>query len=116
MTPDIKKLLDNPNPVAVLVPKRNEIMNCKDVEDIKKLTPSTTQSIRTRNFLPVPPFLVNVIESTILISGGDAKVILKEVITSIKMFNENHAEDGEYIRLLLNASFWVVFSSTSSKP
>ena len=72
-------------------------MNCDDIGDIDNLVSSTMQSIRPRNFLPVPPFLVNVIENTILISGGDAKVILKEVITSIKTFDDNHAEDNEYV-------------------
>ena len=97
MTPDVTVLLNDPDLNAVSVPKREEIMNCDNIADIDNLVSSTTQSIRPRNFIPVPPFLVNIIENTIQISGGDAKVILKEVITSIKTFDDIHVSDAEYV-------------------
>jgi len=98
MTPDIEVLFEKPAGVAVAVPTPTSILAITSVEDIDGLTDGATTTYKPRNFMiPIPPFLMHSINSTIATSRGDAKMILVEVVNAIKEFDTVHAPDIEYV-------------------
>jgi hypothetical protein len=98
MTPDIEVLFEKPAGVAVAVPTPTSILANTTVEDIDGLTDGATTTYKPRNFMiPIPPFLMHSINSTIATSRGDAKMILVEVVNAIKEFDTVHAPDIEYV-------------------
>jgi hypothetical protein len=98
MTPDIEVLFEKPAGVAVAVPTPTSILAITSVEDLDGLTDGATTTYKPRNFMiPIPPFLMHSINSTIATSRGDAKMILVEVVNAIKEFDTVHAPDIEYV-------------------
>jgi hypothetical protein len=59
VTPDSDTLFEEPHATVYKVAKREDIMNCTTLEMVRALTDSDTQTIRARNFIPVPPFLIS---------------------------------------------------------
>ena len=57
-TPDAEVLFRQKHPDAYAVAKREDIMNCTSLEDVENLVASQSQTIRARNCIPVPTFLV----------------------------------------------------------
>jgi len=55
-TPDANTLFRDPHTTAHKVAKRGDIMNCTTIDMVHALQDSNTQTIRARNFIPVPPF------------------------------------------------------------
>ena len=94
--PDNNSLLDIPSSQTIPVPKREEIVACTSTNDIKKLNDSTTQSFKPRNFIPIPPFLVQPIQAAVKKYSGDPDSILMEAINAPKEFYSNHQEEDEY--------------------
>jgi hypothetical protein len=97
MTPDIEVIFEKPAGAAVAVPTPTSILAITSVEDIDGLTDGVTTTYKPRNFIPIPPFLMHSINSTIATSRGDAKTILVEVVNAIKEFDTVHAPDIEYV-------------------
>ena len=57
---------------------------------------SSTVSYRDRNFIPIPPFLTQIVVSAISVNKGKAEKILLEVISAIKYFDTTYSGDKEY--------------------
>ena len=96
LTPEVSILLKKPGDKEVFVPKREDSMNCGSNEDINTLTVSTTQKIKPRTFIPIPPFLVKSVNSKIMVCNGDASSVLLEVINMIKDFDTRNQDDADY--------------------
>ena len=95
-TPDAAVLFCQPPQQAREVAKREDIMNCSSLQDVKDLKGSASQSIRARNFIPVPPFLVKTLGASIAVNKDDTYQIFFDVITAIKEFDEAHKNDAEF--------------------
>ena len=95
-TPDVEILFKQPHPNAVAVAKRDDIMNCTSIENIENLAQSQSQTIRPRNFIPVPPFLVRTLNDSIAINKANTNQVFLDVITEIKVFDEVHKDDDDY--------------------
>ena len=96
MTPDTDLLFETPHATAFEIPRKDDILNCVTSDDVKALVESNTVSYRARNFIPIPPFLMQVVVSTIVANQGNAMKILLEVISAIKTFDANFSSDGDY--------------------
>ena len=95
-TPDATVLFRPQHQDAYEVAKREDIMNCLSVQDVESLNASDTQSIRARNFVPVPPFLVQTLNRSIVANKAKMSQIFLDVITAIKDFEEIHKDDDEF--------------------
>ena len=96
-TPDADVLFRQPHPNAYEVAKREDIMNCSSLQDVENLQASASQSIRARNFIPVPPFLVRTLGDSIASNKANTNKILLDVILKIKEFDEAHKDDAEFV-------------------
>ena len=81
----------------VNVPTTTNMMNVTTIEQVDSLNTSTRSKFRPRNFIPVPPFLLSIVDKAIQESNGDVKLVLLECIKGIKKFDEDHAADTEFI-------------------
>ena len=95
-TPDAAVLFCQPHPQAYEVAKREDIMNCSSLQDVKDLKESTSQSIQARDFIPVPPFLVKTLGDSIAVNKDDTYKIFFDDITAIKKFDDAHKDDAEF--------------------
>ena len=84
--------------ILSVVPTVMSILKVTTVEEIDNLQVSTAQKFKPRNFVPVPPFLVNSISSAISASKGNAKVVLLATVPAIMDFDASHIGDDEYYR------------------
>ena len=96
MTPDATTLCKVEVPTAAPVPTANHVFGVSNVEDVDNLTESATVTYKPRNFIPLPPFLMEPIHDAITASNGDAKVALVACIKEIKKFDTDHNEDQSY--------------------
>ena len=96
VSPDTETLFKDPHATAYSVAKREDIMACTTAEMVSALTDSDTQSIRARNFIPVPPFLIRPVSIAIEASNGDPKTILLASITAIKEFDELNKDNATF--------------------
>ena len=71
-------------------------MNCSSLQDVESLRASGSQSIRARNFIPVPPFLVRTLEDSIATNKSSTKNIFLDVIVAVKEFDEAYKDDAEF--------------------
>ena len=94
-TPDAKVLFREPHQDAYEVAKREDIMNCSSLQDVENLQASATQSIRARNFVAVPPFLVKTVGDSIAVNKASTIKVFFDVIMAIKEFDTAH-ECGFY--------------------
>ena len=95
-TPDAEVLFQPPLKKVYKVAKREDIMSCTSLEEVESLQGSDTQSIRPRNFIPVPPFLVRILSDSIAVNKANTSKIFFEVITAIKEFDELNDNDDEF--------------------
>ena len=95
-SPDASVLFRAPSPEAYEVAKREDIMNCTSLQEVENLQASTSQSIRARNFIAVPPFLVKVLGDSIETNKEDTNKIFWDVIVAIKEFDEAHKDDADF--------------------
>ena len=84
VTPDIESLFKTPHQDAYKVSARAETMNCSSVKDIENFQDSDSQTTRTRNFIPVPTFLICTISVSIVTNKGNTGNIFLDVIKAIK--------------------------------
>ena len=95
MIPDIEMLGEDSSDTPVTVPTLTQMFGIKSSDDIDNLTASSTR-VKVRNFIPVPPFLVEVIHNAINEFDGNVKQIIFETTKAIKEFDEVHNDDDEY--------------------
>ena len=96
MTPDTDVLFVSPHVDAFQVAKKEDVLNCTTIEDIDNLEDNPTSSYRARNFIPIPPFLMQTVASSISANQGNAKKILLEVASVIKIFDTAFDGGAEY--------------------
>ena len=73
VTPDEKQQYEI-SAVAAPVPTMDDLMKIKTMEDYRNLKPSPNNYFTARNFVPIPPFMLNTIYQSIR-----KKVILHKV-------------------------------------
>lgn len=95
MTPDLNVLLQIPHATAQGIPTTMQLLSVTSVQEVSNLTIGQTTSFKPRNFIPVPPFLIEPINNSISNSEGDSKVLI-EVVRAIKDFDVIHTGDNEY--------------------
>ena len=115
-TPDADVLFRSPHPDAYEVAKREDIMNCASLHDVENLQASASQSIRARNFIPVPPFLVKTLGDSIAVNKSNTNKVFLDVILAIKEFDEAYKDDADFkekaatkCKILLH---WLYVAST----
>ena len=96
LTPDISALMKSPSAPAVSVPTMNAVMGVKTKEDVDTLATSATVTYKPRNFVPIPPFLLEIVHDSITATGGDARDILVKSVEGIKKFDSTHSADATY--------------------
>lgn len=99
MTPDTDLLFATPHEVAFKITKKENILNCATLEDVKTLEDSDTVSYRARNFILIPHFLMQVVVLSISANQGNATKILLEVLSAIKTFDTTYGNDGDYKKI-----------------
>ena len=96
MTPDIEKLKSVQSETGVAVPTMTNLFDCSTLDAIDALTVGSRAAYRARNFVLIPPFLLEKVHQAISVSNGDAKVVLLNTLESIKEFDIAHSEDDSY--------------------
>ena len=86
VTLDMPQLLDTSNETGV--PLVEDYLKTTNEEDYRNLKTSTNLKFASRNFIPIPPFLLQVVNDTIIKADGDSKEVLLAVIKSIKDFDD----------------------------
>jgi hypothetical protein len=97
MTTDIEVLCKTPTQAPTAIPSVTQILTASTEEQIDSLTVSATVTYAPRNFIPVPPFLLDPIQETVSKSNGNSKLVLIECIKSIKNFDTSNANNTEYV-------------------
>ncbi len=97
VTIDMPQLLGKTNETSV--PQIEDYMKTVNEDDYKNLKVSTNSKFATRNFIPIPPFLLQTISDVIVKTDGDSKEVLLEVIKSIKSFDEEATRNGTNVEL-----------------
>jgi hypothetical protein len=97
MIPDYSILTAVPQVTAESIPTTVQLLAVSSVEEVNALVNGNTTSYKPRNFVPVPPFLLNRISTFISKSEGNAKELLVEVAAGIKEFDTIHQNDDEYL-------------------
>lgn len=88
MTPDIDVLFTTPHKDTFKVAKKENILNRISLEDLNNLSDSNTSSYSARNFIPIHPFLIQTVVSSISANQGNAKKILLKVVSSIQKIDK----------------------------
>ena len=96
MKPDIKTLFKAYEGPAVATSSTTNILNITSTNQINELTESASVTYRPRNFVPVPPFLVEVFHNSISKSNGSASTLLVDCVRKITSFDTEHASDAVY--------------------
>ena len=96
MTPDVNGITSVESDTAQRVPTMTNLIGVKSVNDVDALTTSATVTSKPRNFVPVPPFLLDTVHTAITTAQGDARNILLHCVKAVKAFDTDHADDEEY--------------------
>ena len=71
-----------------------DYLNTTNKDDYKNLKTSTNLKFASRNFIPIPTFLLQVVSDTIIKTDGDSKEVLLAVIKGIKDFDDEVTKNG----------------------
>ena len=71
-----------------------QILSKTTVEEADALQDSQKVTFKPRNFIPIPPFLLKLIQYSISKSTGDSRVVLVKCVKSVKDFDTKHANDA----------------------
>ncbi len=88
ITPNTDKLFS----IAVRdqsVPKIEDIMKATTMDEINNLVPEESIKFTARSVIPIPPFLLEIMDTSINASRGCSKMTLLEVIDAIKDYDSN---------------------------
>ena len=97
VTPDFDILVQLPQETAEPIPTATHLLNVTSTDEVAALNPGQTTSYTPRNFIPVPPFLLNTLNEAISKFDGDAAHILVETAKAFKDFDTAHSNDEDYI-------------------
>ena len=97
MTPDHEILLGLPQDHPEPTPTTSHLLSVSSVEEVDALAIGQTTTYKPRNFIPIPPFLLNTISKSISNSEGNSKQVLIKVVQEIKNFDTTHAGDEDYV-------------------
>ena len=73
MMPDMDLLCKQPTTAAIQTPTPTQILSCSNEAETDALMDSASVTFKPRNFIPVPPFLINAIHDAIGNSNGEPK-------------------------------------------
>ena len=96
MTPDDKVLKRVESNSDTPVPAIASLLAVKTTEDVDALTVSATVKFRARNFIPIPPFMLESIHNTIVAESGNAKKVLITVAQKVKDFDATNTDKEEF--------------------
>ena len=96
MTPDEEILSRVEKDTDTPVPAIANVLGVQDSDAVDGLAVSATVKFRPRNFIPIPPFLLDTIHSTIELEKGDTKAVLINVAKKVKEFDTENAGKEEY--------------------
>ena len=96
LTPEVEVLGHVPSEAAVAIPTINHVLGAKSIEEVDNLTISATVTYHPRNFIPIPPFLLETVAKAIGEAKGDARVVLTQCSEAIKAFDSEHNSDEEF--------------------
>lgn len=91
-----KILLGEASEYAVPLPTWGLLIAAKDTIQINALDLSVRLSYHARNFIPVPPFLINAVSDVIENKEGDAGKLLVNCVKEMKKIDEDHKDDNEF--------------------
>ena len=97
MTPDFEILTQIPQADAQGVPTTTQLLTVTNVAEVEALNVGQTTTYKPRNFIPIPPFLLDTISESVSKSEGNLKQLLTKVVKKIKDFDTAHANDNEYV-------------------
>ena len=117
MTPDTDTLSKKPTGEAIAIPTATSLNAITSDENVEALTISATIKYKARNFIPIPPFLLNTVQTTIANHNGNATKVLVESAKAISAFDTMHADDDTYQDKAKAKSkeflFWLFLVSTN---
>lgn len=93
--PAIATLIARPNVQAVAIPTAANLMAVASAQDVDTLQVGAT-TFAPRNFIPIPPFLLDTIADAITAHDGDLKELLVAAATEIRAFDARHTGDQDY--------------------
>ena len=91
-TVDMPQLLDKSNETGV--PLVEDYLKITNNNEYRNLKTSTNLKFASRNFIPIPPFLLQVVSNTIIKTDGDSMEVLLAVIKGIKDLNDEVTKNG----------------------
>ena len=94
-SPDFEVLCDLPLATAEATPTATNLLNVSSVDDVNALVVGTT-TYKPRNFVPIPPFMLESMNKSIAESNGDTKRVLVDAARVIKDFDTLHASDDGF--------------------
>ena len=118
MTPDMDVLSNKPEGAAVATPTSTTLNGLTSIEDVEALELSATISYKPRNFIPIPPFLLSTIHTTISSQNGNAKQVLLKSSQAIQAFDAAYSDDDDYSNKAKakckDLLFWLYLVGTNS--
>ena len=57
------------------------------IKDIDNLIDSASVTFKTRNFIPIPPFLLDNVNEVTVLSDGDVILVLLKAVKGVKSFD-----------------------------
>ena len=96
MTPDISILSETPTGAAVSTPTPTNLNGMTTIEHVNDIELSVTITHKPRNFIPIPPFLLQTLQDSIATHNGDAKQALLSSAKALAAFDIAHADDADY--------------------
>ena len=97
LTPECSILIAMHPVVVEPVSTTTHLLAMTLIEEINDLLPGLTVSFKPRHYISIPPFLLDMICSSISNSEGSSKQPLIEVIQEIKNVDTTHAKNQDYI-------------------
>ena len=97
MMPDYNSLTQIPQATAEPIPTAQQLLNMTSIDKVNALTQGLTTSYKPRNFVPIPPFLIETIDNSISKYEGDAIQTLIVVAQALKDFDTLHSNDNDYV-------------------
>ena len=96
MIPDIDVLCKKPAGAAIPVPAMTSFLGASSETEVNALTDSASVTFKPRNFVPVPPFLLESVTRSLFENRDEAKKVLLDCIVTIKEFDTTYASNSDY--------------------
>ena len=93
VTPEMSELVEI-STVAAQVPKIEDYLKIQSTDEFKDLKVSNDTHYTARNFIPVPPFMLNKLNQAVMDYDGDSRAVFIAAIKVIQEFDD-HLEDSE---------------------